>query len=450
MLDGPLTQSVLYEEILAALPARYVHLLVDACYAEAVVRPRDLQAQVVEVGDTELQSYASRATLARFPHVGALIATSSAARTHEWDVYRQGVFSHELLSGLRGAADVNRDGRVEYSEISAFLAAANREVADERAHLAVLARPPMVNRRSPLVDFAELRDSGRLVGTTASLGWFVVEDGRGNRLADVRAEPGFNLSLAVPADETLWVRSRHNEAHVRVASGGTVELASLEMRPMATTERGAIESALSRGLFAAAFGPAYDSGFVDGKSEFRRCLWQPREWIRRPRRHDRATGPRGRSSVSRQGWAPLPSCLARWLGKHSPTSTPPHCSGPPTTHATGSTRFSRSPLAARWRAACSSSVAPGCGRMPIARRRRRRDEPGGLDALLRRGGRLRGERTGVHRQRRLRARPHVRVWRVWGVRQAGPGAVRERDGRTSSIRSLRARAAAPRLLAVVR
>lgn len=267
MLDGPLTQSVLYDEILAVLPARYVHLLVDACYAEAVVRPRDLQAQVVDISDSELQSYASHATLARFPNVGAVIATSSAAQTHEWDVYRQGVFSHELLSGLRGAADVNRDGRVEYSEIAAFLAAANREVADERAHLAVLARPPTVNRRTPIVDLHELRSSGRLVGSGAALGWFVVEDERGNRLADVRAEPGFDLSLSVPADETLFLRSRRSEARVRVARGGIVQLASLELHPIAVTARGAMESALERGLFAAAFGPEYYRGFVDGKSE---------------------------------------------------------------------------------------------------------------------------------------------------------------------------------------
>ncbi|MDB4967298.1 MAG: hypothetical protein JWN44_2987 [Myxococcales bacterium] len=268
MLDGPLTQSVLYDEILAVLPARYVHLLVDACYAEAVVRPRDLQAQIVDVSDTELQSYASRQTLARFPNVGAVIATSSAAQTHEWDVYRQGVFSHELLSGLRGAADVNRDGRIEYSEISAFLAAANREVADERARLAVLARPPMVNRRMPIVDLHELPNAGRIVGSGASLGWFVVEDSRGNRLADVRAEAGFNISLTVPSGETLYLRNRVAEASVRVARGGVVELASLEMHPLSTNVRGALESALERGLFAAPFGPEYYSGFVDGKSDF--------------------------------------------------------------------------------------------------------------------------------------------------------------------------------------
>jgi hypothetical protein len=267
MLDGPLTQAVLYDEILAVLPARYIHLLVDACYAEAVVRPRDLQAQTVEVSDAELQSYASHSTLARFPNVGAVIATSSAAQTHEWDVYRQGVFSYELLSGLRGGADVNGDGRVEYSELAAFLAAANREVSDERARLAVLTRAPLVNRRIPIVDLHELRDTGRLTGTGAALGWFVIEDERGNRLADVRAEPTFRVSLAVPAGETLFLRNSAQEARVSVPRGGVVTLSSVEMHPLSVLARGAVELALERGLFAASFGPEYYSGFVDGKSE---------------------------------------------------------------------------------------------------------------------------------------------------------------------------------------
>jgi hypothetical protein len=192
---------------------------------------------------------------------------SSTAQTHEWDVYRQGVFSYEVLSGLRGAADVNRDGRIEYSELYAFLGAANREVADERARLSVVARPPTVNRRAPIVDLHALRDAGRVVGNAGALGWFVIEDDRGNRLADVRAAHGAEVSLTVPADRDLFLRSRDEEAQLRVARGGVVELASLQMRPLATNARGAIESALARGLFAATFGPEYYRGFVDGKSE---------------------------------------------------------------------------------------------------------------------------------------------------------------------------------------
>jgi hypothetical protein len=267
MLDGALTQAVLYDEILAQLPALYVHLLVDACYAEAVVRPRDLQGDVVELSDQDLHGYAAHTTLSRFPHVGAVVASSSTSQTHEWDVYRQGVFSHELLSGLRGAADVNADGRIEYSELFAFLSAANREVSDERARLSVLARAPTVNRRAPIVDLHDFRNLGRIVGANSALGWFVIEDARGNRLADVRAERGYDISLTLPADEELYLRNREMEASVRLPRAGTVDARTLALQPIAATARGSLDSALQRGLFAASFGPEYYRGFVDGRED---------------------------------------------------------------------------------------------------------------------------------------------------------------------------------------
>lgn len=270
LLDGSLTQAVLYEEVLARLPARYVHLLVDACHAEAVVRPRDAQAPVVEVSEADARTYAAKSTLARFPHVGAVIATTSSAQAHEWDVYQRGVFTHQLVSGLRGAADVNGDGAVEYSELGAFLSAANRSVTDARARLAVVARPPALDRRARLVDLGAARRPARLrIGgpAAAALGRFHVEDGRGNRVADVHAEPGFGVALAVPAGETLYVRARGGEVELRIPAGQTLALAEVALQPASTRTRGALDVAMRRGLFAVPFGPAYYAGFVDRSDE---------------------------------------------------------------------------------------------------------------------------------------------------------------------------------------
>ena len=198
MLDGALTQRILYEEVLAALPARFVHLLVDACHAEAVVRPRDLSAQTVEVSEEDVRGLAAKTTLDRFPNVGAVVAAASAAQAHEWDLYQRGVFTHEMLSGLRGAADVNGDGRVEYSELSAFLAAANRDIPDARARADIVVRAPTLDRRAAILDLSRLRANARLVGTAESLGLFWIEDARGNRLADAHAEAGFRVGIALP------------------------------------------------------------------------------------------------------------------------------------------------------------------------------------------------------------------------------------------------------------
>ncbi len=263
MLDGPLTQGILYDEVLAALPARFVHVLIDACHAEAVVRPRDASAQSVAVSDEDVRGLAAKTTLDRFPHVGAFVAAASAAQTHEWDVYQRGVFTHELLSGLRGAADVNGDGRIEYSELSAFIAAANRGVADVRARPQIVARPPALDRRAPIVDLNQMRKSVRIVGNAGALGELWVEDSLGNRLVDVHAEADFRVSLTLPASERLYLRTRHGEAELSLATGTRTAFDALALHAPTTSARGAIDTALRRGIFASPFGPVYYRGFVD-------------------------------------------------------------------------------------------------------------------------------------------------------------------------------------------
>jgi hypothetical protein len=288
LLDGGLTQQLLYEEILAQLPARFVHLLIDACHAEAVVRPRDLEAQIVDVTPSDLESYVARGTLARFPQTGAIVAAASDAQSQEWDEWEHGVFTHEVLSGLRGGADVNRDGRIEYSELYAFLAAANREVPDVRARLAIVARPPALDRHAAIVDLNVAPRPARLDGLTAGLGELYIEDEHGNRIADVHAEPGFRVALALPPDRALYVHTRRAEAALRLGAGATMDAARLAFGPPHRGARGALATALHAGLFALGFGPAYYRGFVDVHAELLPVpLWLPMESdheLRRPSR----------------------------------------------------------------------------------------------------------------------------------------------------------------------
>jgi Caspase domain len=265
--DGELTQQVLYDEVLAKLPARFVHLLVDACHAEATVRPRDAQAQVVDVPPADAAAYVNRATLARFAGVGAIVASSSDARTHEWDVYQGGVFTHEILSGLRGGADVDGDRRIEYSEMAAFLAAANRSIQAPQARPRTLVHAPPANPRAALVALTRPRQAAWLEGRPGDLGAFHVEDERGERLADLRAERSYRVALLLPSEVSLYVRTAGAEAPIRLREGERLDFAALPFSPAELRSRGALESALRRGLFATAFGPAYYQGYVDNQSE---------------------------------------------------------------------------------------------------------------------------------------------------------------------------------------
>ncbi len=264
LADGGLDHAFLYQEILAELPADEIHLLIDACHAEAVVRPRDGDAESVAVSLAQANAFLLENTLARFPNTGAIMAASTDAKAHEWDAVRHGVFTHELLSALRGAADVNHDRRLEYSEVYAFMAAANREVSDPRARLAIVARPPDANRRAALLALSDF-PAGRtawLTGVPGKSGIVELDDGRG-RLVTLHGDRDFSGDLLIPPGTKLYVRAGEEEASFSAAPGQAVPFAHLEFAPATLRARGPLEDALREGLFAGEYGRRYYDGVVD-------------------------------------------------------------------------------------------------------------------------------------------------------------------------------------------
>lgn len=310
-VDGLLTRDALYDEVLAPLQGRFLHLFVDACNAEAVVRPRDVDAKVVEPSAADIDAAFQKSTLARFPRVGAVVASTAGAQAHEWDVYQAGIFTHEILSALRGAADVDGNRRIEYSELAAFLSAANRDVGDPRARPRTVVRPPSLDRRAAIVDLEDLRGAAFLEGRTDALGGFYVEDARGTRLIDMRAETAFRVSLAVPAGETLFVRNKHGQATVRLAAGERFALDRVQLADNDVRARGALESALRRGLFATTFGPGYYRGFVDRSEDLAAVQVSEAEvLVALPS----AEGPRAPSSRRRAAWISFGVAAALGVG----------------------------------------------------------------------------------------------------------------------------------------
>jgi hypothetical protein len=265
LADAGLGHDFLYREVLEKLPADELHLLIDACHAEAVVRPRDLEGEVVSVSPAQASAFLVQSTLARFPHVGAIVAATTNTKAHEWDVIRHGIFTHELLSALRGAADVNRDRRIEYSEVYAFMAAANREIGDTRARLAIIAKPPEINRRSALLSLQDFPSThlAWLSGVSGQRGIIEVDDFRGRRLATLHGDRDFVADVLLPAGTTLYVRGGQKETSFSAGAGEVVPFESLKFVEVSTRERGALDSALRSGLFAAAFGRRYYEGIVD-------------------------------------------------------------------------------------------------------------------------------------------------------------------------------------------
>jgi hypothetical protein len=263
LFDGTLSQAAMQEQVLDRIRAPLIHLFVDACHAEAVVRPRDVEAKTVDVRPEDLLEHLSKTSAARRPHVGLVVASSRSAATHEWDVYQSGVFTHEVISGLRGVADANHDGRVEYGELSAFLSAANREVTDPRARVVSIIQAPASSPREALSRLGPRATLGWLTGIPSAAGRFFIEDKRGNRILDGHAEPGFSISVAVPPDELLFLRNRDDESELIVNGGGQAKFETLAFAPRPMRARGAMDRSLREGLFLMPFGPAYYSGYVD-------------------------------------------------------------------------------------------------------------------------------------------------------------------------------------------
>jgi hypothetical protein len=264
-LDGGLTREMLHG-ILASLANVEVHLIVDACNASGVVGVRgafdhEREAEAVPIDHGAATALLEARSLARFPMTGALVAASAGQEAHEWSRIESGVFTHEVVSALLGAADVNGDLRVEYSEVQAFVAAANRTVSDPRAVPDIVAHPPPGNPHAALSDLSTFTGSTFLVGKAGQMGRFSVRLADGRCIIDAHALGSERIVLALPSLSGTFVERGATEAEI--PSGKVARFESLEFAPMRSAPRGALDRTLKAQLFRAAFTVDYYQGFVD-------------------------------------------------------------------------------------------------------------------------------------------------------------------------------------------
>jgi hypothetical protein len=261
LLDGYLTRANLYAEVLPHLKADAVHVLIDACAAYHFVARRGgwKDDRVADRGAL-VRSYLRGLDLDRFPSVGVFVSTSGAEDAHEWSQIRGGVFSHVLRAALAGGADVNADGRVEYSEASAFAAAAYARVPDARARVRFFARGPARDLRRPLVDLRRARGATRIAIDARTRGRWILEDDRGIRVAELNKAAGRPLTLVVPVHRRLYAQHGGREAEIQV--GRRSSDAALEWRDVRLTKRGSVAAAYQSGLFAEPFGWTFYRGYV--------------------------------------------------------------------------------------------------------------------------------------------------------------------------------------------
>jgi hypothetical protein len=187
-----------------------------------------------------------------FPRVGFVLSTSSGTDSHEWEEFQGGVFSHEVRSALRGAADADGDGAISYAELGAFVARANAAVPNARFRPQLTVVPPRdpAGLRASLLRWP--RDAhARALTVDVPLDRFYVEDERGRRLADAHpAAPG--MVLRVPP-VPLYVREVASAREFAVAAGSEpLALSTLTAEPVHLARRGALQQSF-RELFALSF-----------------------------------------------------------------------------------------------------------------------------------------------------------------------------------------------------
>jgi hypothetical protein len=261
--DTTLSRAELLQLVVAASHADFNHLLIDACHAQALVFNRGPEQDDYRPDDyrTAIASYLDQQDLRAYPNTGAILASTAGRETHEWEVFGAGVFSHEVRSGLTGVADANGDGAVEYSELAAYVHAANDAIPDESARPMVVFQPPSSDRNRPLLAYTDgPRSFLRIPRGFMGRAW--LEDARGNRYADFNSSGEAPIVLALADAPFYYLRRDNDEARVEPPRPGVIDEGRLSWRHRESGTRGALSDAFQRHLYGQAYGSGFYAGFV--------------------------------------------------------------------------------------------------------------------------------------------------------------------------------------------
>jgi hypothetical protein len=246
--DGSIGEAQLLHEVVDRAAADQSHLIIDACNAYLLAQPRGPGG-----GERRpLKGFVEVEAASRAGRAGYLLSTSSSGEAHEWSGFEAGVFSHEVRSGLYGAADADGDGRVSYPEIAAFVHRANGAIANERFRPQVLARPP---HGSDLLLDLRMRSGTELQFRGEQReAHYLLEDDRGVRVLDFHPTAAAPVHLVRPPGQGVLYLRRLADGAERVVprTDGAVAMDQLPVAPPRSVARGAAHEAFGK-LFALPF-----------------------------------------------------------------------------------------------------------------------------------------------------------------------------------------------------
>jgi len=239
--DARLSPKALVQEILDPIAADANHLIVDACYSYLLVGERGPGGERRKV-----EGFSAMSALGRRNDLGLLLSTSSGDESHEWGAFQAGIFSHEVRSGLYGAADLDGDGSITYVEMASFLERANQPIVNEKFRPRVFARAP--SRSTRLLDLKT--GLGRSLDVDGNLpsAHYLIENPQGVRFVDFHNAQGRGFRLVRPGGaDQLYLRRMEDGWEATVPpSDERITLASLPLNDPHVIERGAAHQAFSR------------------------------------------------------------------------------------------------------------------------------------------------------------------------------------------------------------
>jgi hypothetical protein len=253
--DARIDGTFIEREIIEKIPADTKHVLLDSCNSFFVINPRKPGGRRWATPKDMALGFA-----ARHPEVGLFLSTNSDEEVFEWSELESGVFSHEVRSGLTGAADVNLDGSVTYAELAGFVAQANRGIVRENLRPQVYFNGPRGDRHARLFSLGSMQGRRVKLGSEQARIWMRGETGE--RLVDLHKEAGA-LSVTLPDGEqpvSVFVQTPPARAglppslvELRLSTGSEpADVTQLEPQPPLLSARG---DKLFGSLFASPYGP---------------------------------------------------------------------------------------------------------------------------------------------------------------------------------------------------
>jgi hypothetical protein len=248
--DSRLFGSDLDNLILDRVGASEFDVIVDACQSYLLASTRGPGGRRHEVHD-----FVARPGIRPRRNLGMLLSTSISGESHEWQGVEAGIFSHEVRSGLYGAADADGDGVVTYAEIASFVQRANASITAERFRPEVYARPPQDGQA--LVDLRALPGHRIEIGR-GEHAHYTLENSEGVQIAEFHNSSEQPVTILEPAQTLpLFLRRVNDDAEFAVPLGlEHVRVADLEPSSGLIASRGAAAYAFGK-IFALPFGPSW-------------------------------------------------------------------------------------------------------------------------------------------------------------------------------------------------